>query len=1031
MPRWTDEQLLAINESGKNIIISAGAGSGKTAVLTERVIRKLQNGIHVNELLVLTFTKAAAAEMKERIRKAIKKEPNLIEELEYIDNAYIATFDSFALSVVKKYHYILGIDKDIEIAEASLLSLKKKQILEEVFEYFYDNEDSKFTNLINKFCVKDDNTLKNSILSISYKLELKYNIQEYLNNYINDLDLIKYINEYNLLIEEKKIEINECYKELLSLSESKFYKDVEDYIEPILAEQDKLSLKLLLDLSFPSLPRGSLEDIKIAKERLVLILKDLQDLISYGDNNKVIEDINKTREGIEVIIDILKDYFNRLTEYKKENNLYEFNDIALYAIKILEENEDIRIDLKNYFKEILVDEYQDTNDLQELFINLIENNNLYMVGDIKQSIYRFRNANPYIFKNKYDKYSSDIGGIKIDLLKNFRSRDEVLKDINAIFNQVMDNDIGGADYLKSHQMLFGNNSYNEEGKTNQNYSCDIFQYENPRDLGFTKEEQEAFFVANDIKNKIGNKYEIFDKDNFKKRSATYNDFVILMDRSTQFDLYKKIFEYVGIPLTLYKDENLNSSEDIYIIKNLIDMVLRIKDKDYGVNFKYDYTSIGRSFLFRLTDEEIFDTVTNSNFFNTDIYKKLFEVSNYVNSDSPYELLNKIIGTVDFYQKGIEVGDIDSRMIRIDKIIQSSIQLGNNGYDIYQFKDYLENLLEEEIDIKYSLNTDTGDSVRIMTIHKSKGLEYPICYYSGLYKEFNIRDIKDKFIYNEKYGFIVPYFEEGIRESILKVLMKKNYLEEEISEKIRLFYVALTRAKEKMIFILPKEDLNPADDDMVNILLRKKYKSFSSIIYSLSGNIKNQFNIIPLDNNILTKDYLYSKDIENINFKDNGEICVEELDIETNEKKLQTFSKSIHKLIDSKTSNNIKLGLEIHDILEYIDFKNPKLDDIENKFVKDKIKKFLSQTFFNDIKEANIYKEYEFIYEEDNIKYHGIIDCMIEYQNHIDIIDYKLKNIYEEEYNRQLIGYKNYISKLTDKDVNIYLYSILDGKSKEL
>ena len=674
MPRWTDEQLLAINESGKNIIISAGAGSGKTAVLTERVIRKLQNGIHVNELLVLTFTKAAAAEMKERIRKAIKKEPNLIEELEYIDNAYIATFDSFALSVVKKYHYILGIDKDIEIAEASLLSLKKKQILEEVFEYFYDNEDSKFTNLINKFCVKDDNTLKNSILSISYKLELKYNIQEYLNNYINDLDLIKYINEYNLLIEEKKIEINECYKELLSLSESKFYKDVEDYIEPILAEQDKLSLKLLLDLSFPSLPRGSLEDIKIAKERLVLILKDLQDLISYGDNNKVIEDINKTREGIEVIIDILKDYFNRLTEYKKENNLYEFNDIALYAIKILEENEDIRIDLKNYFKEILVDEYQDTNDLQELFINLIENNNLYMVGDIKQSIYRFRNANPYIFKNKYDKYSSDIGGIKIDLLKNFRSRDEVLKDINAIFNQVMDNDIGGADYLKSHQMLFGNNSYNEEGKTNQNYSCDIFQYENPRDLGFTKEEQEAFFVANDIKNKIGNKYEIFDKDNFKKRSATYNDFVILMDRSTQFDLYKKIFEYVGIPLTLYKDENLNSSEDIYIIKNLIDMVLRIKDKDYGVNFKYDYTSIGRSFLFRLTDEEIFDTVTNSNFFNTDIYKKLFEVSNYVNSDSPYELLNKIIGTVDFYQKGIEVGDIDSRMIRIDKIIQSSIQL---------------------------------------------------------------------------------------------------------------------------------------------------------------------------------------------------------------------------------------------------------------------------------------------------------------------------------------------------------------------
>ncbi|HAB66033.1 MAG TPA: hypothetical protein DCE23_01565, partial [Firmicutes bacterium] len=216
------------------------------------------------------------------------------------------------------------------------------------------------------------------------------------------------------------------------------------------------------------------------------------------------------------------------------------------------------------------DEYQDTNDIQETFISLIENNNVYMVGDVKQSIYRFRNANPYIFKNKYDAYSNNQNGIKIDLVQNFRSRSEVLDNINTVFKLIMDDEIGGAAYEQSHQMIYGNKSYISEGKTDYNYNFEILEYNLPDDKTYSKAEIEIFTIAKDIKNKVSSKYQIFDKDEKVLRDISYKDFVILLDRSADFDLYKKIFEYEGIPLTVFKELNLNNSNDIYILKNIID-----------------------------------------------------------------------------------------------------------------------------------------------------------------------------------------------------------------------------------------------------------------------------------------------------------------------------------------------------------------------------------------------------------------------------------------------------------------------------
>ena len=342
------------------------------------------------------------------------------------------------------------------------------------------------------------------------------------------------------------------------------------------------------------------------------------------------------------------------------------------------------------------------------------------------------------------------------------------------------------------------------------------------------------------------------------------------------------------------------------------------------NFKYYFVLVARSFLFELHDDIIFDNFLENNFIDTEIYKLFKEISLKIKSISVYDILNEILERTNFYSKMITVGDVVKRQIRIIKILELALDLGNNGYDIYRFKEYLDKLLEEEYDIKYSLNTSTDNTAKIMTIHKSKGLEYPICYYSGLSKSFNISDLKDKFLYSKKYGFIAPYFNEGIRENVLKVLMKENYIEEEISEKIRLFYVALTRAKEQMIILLPKKDFDSGQPRLIDSSIRKKYRSLSDIMYSVRGEIQNQIVEIDMNEINISKNYLYQKDVSKLAVLDNEKITVEELDIPIQEKEQQHYSKSMHKLITEDIDNNIKLGLQMHEILEYVDFKNPNL-----------------------------------------------------------------------------------------------------------
>ena len=1042
---WTDEQLKAINEHGKNIIVSAGAGSGKTAVLTARTIRILKENIHINELLILTFTKAAAEEMKNRIRKNIKKEienyPSLKEELNLIDQAYITTFDSFALSLVKKYHYLLNISNNISICDSSIIEIIKNKLINETFDEFYLSPNDDFKNLIYSFCVKDDNELKKLILQIASKIDGFPNREEYLKNYeinyLSDDYISKLIIDYGKILIEKLDEIKNQINDISSLCDNTYLEKIYNSLNGLLDSQTYEEIYLKINtIKLPSLPKNSEDDLKNSKELLKKKLDELKDICNtYGPLKEIRENLINSFNNTKTIINIITKYLDKLHFYKEQNEIYDFQDIALLSIKILRENEEVRNSIKYSFKQIMIDEYQDTNDIQETFIKMIENDNVYMVGDIKQSIYRFRNANPYIFKSKYDEYSNNIDGIKIDLVKNFRSRREVLTNINKIFNYVMDDEIGGADYQKSHQMVYGNTSYIEEGKTNYDYNMSFLTYDINDDYkNYSKREIEAFIIGKDIKNKIKQKFKIFDKDKKELRPITYQDFVILMDRATDFEIYKKIFEYLEIPLNLYKDENMNESNDIYIIKNIIDLIIKISNNIFDPEFKYDYISIARSYLYRLDDAIIFETFKKDDFTHTEIYNTFKEISLKLNYSSITEIISNIIEKTNIYEKLITVGNIESSTTRITKIIELAENLEKLGYDIYMFNDYLKSLIENDIDIKYNFTENKSDSVKIMTIHKSKGLEYHICYYSGLYKLFNISDLNQRFLIDNNYGIICPYFKEGIGETITKYLVKQNYLKEEISEKIRLFYVALTRAKEQMIFVLPEETTNNKHHlKVISKNERMTYRSFSSIINSLKANLTGFFKLVDLDDLQLSKEYLYNKDRELLlNKNDIEEFKTKEISL--NEEEVlseEHYSKQIKDLIDSNTYHNLKTGLEIHDTLEYIDFQNPNYDLITNKFIKNKVKSFLNNPLLKNIKDYNIYKEYEFIYEKDNQKYHGIIDLLLENKNEIIIIDYKLKNIIDENYLKQLNGYKEYLKNITHKDINIYLYSIIEEQLKKL
>lgn len=1076
---WSDEQWEAIYDSEKNILVSAGAGSGKTAVLKQRVVEKLINGVSLRNMIILTFTNAAAAEMKERIRNVILEEidkgnKELIKEYEYVDQANIQTFDSFCLDLVKKYHYVLNMDRNISVIDSALLTVFKRKTIKEIFNKYYEDNDEVFKKLVKHFCIKNTNELEKNIVSISEKLDLLINKDEYLNNYENEFfneeKLKLFEKDFVEEIKEKIGYIGETLNELKKLSkDNKYLENVEKLktkYEEFLTAKTFDEIRNAKYVNVKTSTKFDEELIPIfeeAKEKCDKMSKYIDDMINISSIDEQIKKYLEYKDIIMKIIEIIKKLDDAVLSFKHKHNAYEFNDITKIVINLLKKDDyKISKEIKSSMNEIMIDEYQDTSDIQEELISLIaRDDNTYMVGDIKQSIYAFRNANSDNFGNKYQEYKKEDNNNRvIELSKNFRSREEVLKNINFMFGEIMNLKFGGVDYNNGHKLIYGNVKF--DSLKDHNNDFEIYTYTKDELQNLKEDVAEAIIIAKDIKKKIDSGYLLLDGKTPVK--ASYKDFCILCSARTHFDTYKKVFESMGIPLQIFKKENFVSSDDVISIINLFrlindfDKLKKIgyisSDKKIYIDLvneiKFCLISVLRSFIVGAKNKEINDILLDKNFLETfkniypDVYFKIKNLSEIIDKVPLKKFAEEVFTAFDIYNQIIKLTNIDNVENRIMYILEKCEELSNMGYNLSEFIDYFESVKKHDKDIEISKTGDSSkNAVSIMTIHNSKGLEYNVCYFPDLKSTFKLEEFKSMIVFDKEYGIMIPIFIEGMQQFFVKNLFKMKMKEKEIGEKLRLLYVAFTRAIDKFILVCP-DFVNKTKEFTYQNMNKILFNSFYDVILSLESRLANRFsfykttNIIPkslpkIDCSVIED----SKDeVEIVDIKIDENI----LSKEKASNDLSDDEKYIHnKLIDKQTKEKLDFGTEMHKYLECIDYSRYE-EEINELFANGFINEYFRNkliSFYKNLNEimrlgykyesVEFHHEYEFIYEENDKMLNGIIDLLIELDENMIIIDYKLKNVSIDKYMNQMKAYYDYISLLTDKPIDVYLYSIIDEK----
>lgn len=1047
MPKWTEQQKKAIDSPVNNRIVSASAGSGKTSVLTERVLYAVESGRSIDRMLVLTFTNAAAAQMKEKIHKKIRDSGKLDEaakreQLNRLDSAPICTFDAYALSLVRKYHQVLDVGKDITIVDENQVKNEFDERLDEAFEKRYEAHDPAFEKMIADFCRKSDENVREWIRGMQQGLELLEDPDGYLEGYperaYSEEKTERHFEEYESLVRESVREFSEALESLRVLvDDEKAYGKMTEGLKALQeAKTYDQICRAVKEAKLGKVPHGSTDECKAARKEAAELLQKIGTLASQP-RGVLLRRHEQTRETAAVLTDLLREVRKGLAETKRETDRYQYADIFRMAISLVRDHPQIRRECMDSYEEILVDEYQDTNDLQEKFLSLIQKKNIYAVGDIKQSIYRFRNANPAIFQKKYEDYKSG-GGDVVELNDNFRSRKEVVEDINRVFLRLMDKDVGGAEYGAGHEMIFGSEKYQDPGEGRH---MRILQYmpkaqwkKDPamdEYARFSDREVEAFVIAKDIREKVKSHYRVMDEEGKSLRDCRYGDFCVLDRVSKNFGLYRQVFTYLGIPCRIEQSEKLTGGMVFTAVKNLLGLVMDEADPEKEVS-PLHYCSVARSFLVRMSDAELCRIARERSYSRTELMEKIRGIS----ASAPSMTLRQIVIALEkefsIREKIITIGEEDMNMVQMDYIEQLASQWDSSGNGPEGFLDYLEKVFEKDSDIEYNVNRPDVDAVRIMTIHKSKGLEFPVCYYPDLARGFNRTSLNGTTAFDREYGMILPVREKGsgIAEDFLRALRKEKCVREDVSEQIRLLYVALTRAKEQMILVTPLAD-EDARRGKVPAERRRKYRSFSDMLDSIYTSLQEY--VVPVDIGKigLTKDYpMASSDVfSSLQGKGKKIVMKEYPHPEAVTVETARYSKGAG-LIDARMRSAMDYGTKMHEYMEYVDLLDPDYEGIPEAYAS-KIRAFLSSDLMQDVKDAEAYREYPFLYEEDGEEKQGVIDLLLEYPDHMEIIDYKLKNIDDEHYDQQVNGYRRYVRSRTNKPVLCHLYSLVDGTCREV
>lgn len=1082
---WTKEQKQAIDIRDKNILVSASAGSGKTAVLIERVIQKVINEkVDVNKILVVTFTKAAASELKQKLVKTIekaikenKKNYFLKRQLDNISKASITTIHSFCLEIIRSHFYKLQLDPSFSICDDINSKLLKSEAMIKVIEDEYKNYDTnKFGiyNLLNLYNLKDDEFMQSLIRIFDYIQSferpfefLDSKVKNY--NILDDKDLTEY--DFGKEIYLDVIGNLEILLDKVNDIRDKISKQGMDYIKiTTLLDEYNIAIKRAVNsnsfdtlyknlnlIEFPRFPtiKNVDENVKdIAKNFINDILKE--DIKSfrksiYAESKTVIKGLNKTYPYLEYINNLIVKFNNEYVKLKKESNLIDFNDIEHFALELLTENidgkyiaSDIAKEYKNKFEEVYTDEYQDTSFIQEAILNSVaKENNRFMVGDIKQSIYRFRQAMPEIFTEKYSKYVNyneelEDNDTKVILAKNFRSREKIIDSINYMFYKIMSNELGDCEYKDEEALAFGatrllenkDNNYNteiniidtkeviEEFKSNEKDENDV----NLKTLEYINElknyEIEAKYIVDRIQKLVlGKEFKVFDEKTNDFRDIKYKDIVILLrGLKNKANILEEEFKKNEIPCFSDTSSNVFDNDEIRLVMS----ILKVIDNPYQ---DIDMVAVMYSLVGKFTSDEIYeikildkaeyiynnmikyveenkgnDLSNKVNFLLNLIYK----LTEYSKTHSIAEVLNKIYVDTNIYLESFLINKSKDSKINLDSLIVVAKKQESNS--IYSYITYVETLREKAVVDSTNAKTigENEDVVKIMTIHKSKGLEFPVVILSDTASKYNMRDNSAVITLNHKYGLGLNVIDEDYYityPSIIKEAIKLSEVKISKAEELRVLYVALTRAKEKLIVYSTIKDVEKKINDMyiatdekgkIEPMCVLKNNSFSdNILMSLNNNVFDNSNKNLFDINVYN--FRDKKNLEKIIKDENKKININELLEKEYNSKNEISQKNINEL-SLNLKENIEKEYKFNDdilVATRVSVSKLKEESMENH-TEDLIEE--SETVENKAK----YKMPKCIQEEENIsavRKGTLIHFILQYldfrkiKNKNDLIDY--------------------------------------------
>ncbi len=867
---FTEKQQRVIDLRNRDLLVAAAAGSGKTAVLVERICQMVLDKEHpmdIDELLVVTFTNAAAQEMKNRVMKALqaklREEPSnlhLQKQISLVHSAMITTIDGFCLQFLKEHFYLLDLEPGFRIVDENEKKLLMEDVMNKVLTTYYEKADERFLQFVECYTEgKTDERLGQYIAKLyeaasSFPWPRKW-LQRCMGEY--DEQQIKKIEDVSVM-KETLLDVKKKVQDAIELmefhvQECKSYKELDKLTDHLLGEIEKLSVlkeattleecyQVIGDYKFPTLPRASKldeitasvrEEAKNARDEAKDIIKGLKENYFMVSPVQSLKDHFAMKDNVNILCEMTTSFMEAFAAEKRKRNVVDFSDVEHFTLRILY-NEDGTIstagnEYANKFREIMIDEYQDSNELQEAILTELiskeKQNTMFMVGDVKQSIYRFRKADPGLFINKYNRFTYEDGKEqKIDLDKNFRSRQEVLRFSNFIFDGLMQPDLGKIQYDEHASLKYGA-TYNRE--LDELFTTRVAILDR-KECELDKEQAEAIMIGKEIQNLMATGKVTEGENGY--RDVKYSDIVILLRAKSMSETIVEELGKMGIPAIAIEKSGYFKTKEVATVLALLSLVDNARqDIPLAAVLQSPFVNLSKKQLAVIRSKKKEGSFYQAVYeFEEDgeIQKKLCDFQALLRDlkwKSTYmaihELIKEIYRMTGYYEYVSLMPKGELRKMNLDILVERAKAYESTSYHgLFHFLRYIDKLKEYDVDLSEGSTLEGTNAVKLMTIHKSKGLEFPFVFVSGLGRGFNKSDSKENLIINGEYGVVLKYTDsqKRTRKETLSFLAMKNSLKNDnLAEEIRVLYVALTRAKEKLFLTAAVKDYEKALEKAVN------------------------------------------------------------------------------------------------------------------------------------------------------------------------------------------------------------------------